>query len=198
MITDKQGNEIKAGDIPDFLLEMSRRMHTQDNRITADPIWQVRHKGYIATGKGINEHHIEVYNTTELIFRSDKDEYHELFSAIYQIGGDMAKFIRDWCHYELSDDTELDTDDEYIEYAADHFDLDYDNLPDEIDLVYCQEVEKIVSTHLTEADANWFIKRKQHDYPPLYTYVESAYWSPEIKELRAWVKSLTGEESCNT
>ncbi len=27
--------------IPDFLLEMSKQINTQDNRITAEPIWQV-------------------------------------------------------------------------------------------------------------------------------------------------------------
>lgn len=181
-------------EIPDFLLEMSRRMHTQNSRWTSDPFWQVRHKDYLATEAGRSEHHFEVYYDSSLIFRSDKDEHHELFSRIYQINSDMAKFIRDWCDYELSGDAEFDIDDEYIEYAGDHFHIGLHDLHDELDLVYCQEIEKIVSTHLTESDANWFINRKQHDYQnKLYTYVESAYWSPEIKKLQAWVKSLTKE-----
>ena len=56
-----------------------------------------------------------------------------------------------------------------------------------------EETEEIVTTHLTEADANWFIQRKQHDYPKLYTYVESAYWSPQLRELEDWIKQLTNK-----
>ena len=46
---------------------------------------------------------------------------------------------------------------------------------------------------LTEEDANWFIKRKQHDYPKLYTYVESLCFCPQMIELRGWIKSLSQE-----
>jgi hypothetical protein len=41
--------------------------------------------------------------------------------------------------------------------------------------------------------AEQFIERKQHDYPKLYTYAESAYWSPQLRELQDWIKSLTQE-----
>lgn len=44
-------------------------------------------------------------------------------------------------------------------------------------------IEEVVSTHMTEADAIAFIARKGHDYPTLYTYVESAYWAPQLRHV---------------
>ncbi|MCK2122068.1 hypothetical protein [Pseudomonas sp. PNPG3] len=41
-----------------------------------------------------------------------------------------------------------------------------------------------VNTHLTHAAAEAFIKRKQHDYPPLRVYADSAYWAWELKTIR--------------
>ena len=74
------------------------------------------------------------------------------------------------------------------------FDIEiYDELPKGVNKLFVQETEEIVTTHLTEADALWFIKRKQHDYPKLYTYVESAYWSPQLKQLQDWIISLTNQ-----
>ena len=85
-----------------------------------------------------------------------------------------------------------------VEYFLEHFDSDSDL--DSLDYCfekYCvEEYEDIVkSAFLTEADANWFINRKQHDYPKLYTYVESMYYCPQMIELRNWIMSLkaTGE-----
>ncbi|MDB4326374.1 ead/Ea22-like family protein, partial [bacterium] len=52
---------------------------------------------------------------------------------------------------------------------------------------------KVVKACLTEADANWFIKRKQHDYGKLYTYVYSMCYCPQMIELREWIISLTNK-----
>lgn len=161
-------------EIPDFLLEMSKQMSEQPNRSTAHPFWQVRCKRYIITEAGYNEHHWELINEEfDVIYRSDSNEdsntillerYPEFCSRWVKLNGD---------------------------YFLDEFDIDYDGLPEGVTKIYLQEIEEIVSTHLTEHDANWFIKRKQHDYPKLYTYVESAYWSPQLKQLQDWIISLT-------
>jgi hypothetical protein len=60
--------------------------------------------------------------------------------------------------------------------------------------IHLQETEEVVKTCLTEADANWFIQRKQHDYPKLYTYAESMCFCPQMIELRNWIMSLTKAE----
>jgi len=161
-------------EIPDFLLEMSKQMSEQPNRSTAHPFWQVRCKRYIITEAGYDEHHWELIDEEfGVIYRSDSDEdcntillerYPEFCSRWKKLNGD---------------------------YFLEEFEVDYDGLPRGVTKVYLQEIEEIVTTHLTEHDANWFIRRKQHDYPKLYTYVESAYWSPQLKQLQDWVISLT-------
>jgi hypothetical protein len=173
-------------EIPEFLIEMSKQMHVQPSRATADPIWQVRCKSYIVTAPGYNESHWILCDDDGEFYRSDidngiraaeyfKDNYEEWFTEKLQ---------------EIKEDAFFDDMDDF-EIFADEFDYDFEDLPDGVSRVSVQETEEVVSTHLTEQDANWFIKRKQHDYPKLYTYVESAYWSPQIKELRAWILSLT-------
>ncbi|MCH8553253.1 MAG: hypothetical protein LAT62_15045 [Natronospirillum sp.] len=64
------------------------------------------------------------------------------------------------------------------------------DLPDGMSVFPVQEVEEVISTHLTQSDAEWFIRRKQHDYPPLYTYVESACWAPQLRQLQGWLTFL--------
>lgn len=40
-----------------------------------------------------------------------------------------------------------------------------------------------VGVFLTHQEADWFIKRKQHDYGKLRVYVKSLYWAPQHKKL---------------
>lgn len=42
-------------EVPAFLLEMSQQMHSQDNRCTADPIWQVRCKRFRPTDRNYSD-----------------------------------------------------------------------------------------------------------------------------------------------
>ena len=91
------------------------------------------------------------------------------------------------------------TESEFVgedESFYDYFDFEkhkasFEDFPDAYRVIHLQELYKIVWTGLTEYAANQFINRKQHDYPDLYTYVESAYWSPQLVELQEWIKSLT-------
>lgn len=159
--------------IPEFLLEMSKQMSEQPNRSTAHPFWQVRCKRYEVTQEGYNDHHWILTDDDGEFFRSDIDgSVNDVLLERY------PEFCKKW-----SGDNEQD--------FYDDFNKSYDDLPSDVTLLFVQEVEQIVTTHLTESDANWFIKRKQHDYPKLYTYVESAYWSPQLKELQDWIISLT-------
>lgn len=172
-------------EIPEFLLEMSTQMNEQPNRSTAHPFWQVRCKRYLVTAEGYNEHHWELVEEGEGVFFR-----HDLNSLL-----DAAEWFKEnreeWFNARV-----LEADDEFwegqshTEIFVDSFDYDFESLPDGVSRVFVQEVEDIISTHFTEHDAKWFIERKQHDYPKLYTYVESAYWSPQVKQLQDWIKSL--------
>jgi len=124
--------------IPDFLLEMSRQINTQDNRITADPIWMVCYDKEHITADGFeeyiqwvdrdNEHHVICNNedcSNMPIYL--KDHYPDWYN----------KFIVDNCIYgDCSADTE---------YFINYFDMDihgYD-LPSSIEKFYIVNFKKI-------------------------------------------------------
>ncbi|MFL0802411.1 MAG: hypothetical protein K6L81_01750 [Agarilytica sp.] len=159
--------------LPNWLLEMAEQIATQPSRSTAHPFWQVRCKRYIVTEQGYNDHHFELVDDEGVFYRDGIDEC-EANEAILDR---VEDFCSEWANFTGED-------------FLDMFDIDSDGLPPNVSKVYMQEVEEVVSTHLTQSDAEWFIKRKQHDYPALYTYVASAYWSPQIKRLQDWLIAL--------
>lgn len=159
--------------IPEFLLEISKQMNEQENRLTSHPFWQVRCKRFLITEEGYNEHHWILCDDDGEFYRSDMDG----FSPAEALMERYPEFCKTWAEANQED---------FLE----GFDPELDDLPDSVRKIHMQEVEEVVSTHLTQHDAEWFIKRKQHDYPPLYTYVESAYWSPQLRELQDWIISL--------
>lgn len=166
--------------IPDFLLEMSQQMAEQDNRYTSHPFWQVRCKEYVVTEEGYNDHHWLLCNDEGEFFSSHIDGC--VNTALLE---NYPEFCKSW-------------ENKNSESFLEEFDIDSDSLPSDVRRIYMQEIEEVVSTHLTQHDAEWLIKRKQHDFPPLYTYVESAYWSPQLKQLQDWIISLTTNEVKNT
>ncbi|MCE0495741.1 ead/Ea22-like family protein [Vibrio salinus] len=181
-------------EIPYFLMEMSKQMRKQNNRGTAAPIWQVRCKDYVATEEGINEHHIEIMDMNgQCVYRSDMDASFESFAS-YLLSNHKS-WCDEWCDlYDVVNDSGKYEKRAFINSFLAYFNPCIDELPVDLSLIHCQEIEKVISTHLTEEDANWFIRRKQHHHPKLYTHVESAYWSPQMKELRKWIMSLAEKE----
>jgi hypothetical protein len=146
-------------EIPDFLLEMSKQMAEQPDRSISHPFWQVRCKRYAVTEEGYNDHHWILSDEDGEFYRSDSDDdVNEILAERY------PKWAEKWAK---------DCGENFLDY----FDAEFDSLPNDVSRVYMQEIEQVVSTHLTEHDALWFIKRTQHSYTKLYTYVESAYWS---------------------
>ena len=188
-ITKQVGN--KMIEVPEFLLEMSKQLNTQDNRITAEPLYQVRHKAYLVTEEGYNDHHFELY---------DNDVCETMFSSLESDEEPFREHLIDhcfeWCKKWACCLEELDNaDDEAItERFHELYEISCDEFPSCINKVHQQEIEKVVKSCLTQADAEWFIKRKQHDYPKLYIYVESMVYCPQMIELRDWIKNLTSSK----
>lgn len=187
-------------EIPAFLLEMSQQMHQQSNRCTAEPIWQVRCKRYLPTEEGCDEHHWEIVDTdgdATALYRSDKCDKKALAEW-------LAENDHQWCSNWLFDndidevchDVSHAFDEVFIKAFIDEFNVesDHDQLPDPLKKFHLQETEEVIKTCLTEADARAFIARKQHDYPKLYTYVESMVFCPQMIQLRHWIMSLTTPE----
>ncbi|MEL4303159.1 ead/Ea22-like family protein [Shewanella xiamenensis] len=191
-------------EIPAFLLEMSQQMHQQSNRCTAEPIWQVRCKRYLPTEEGYDEHHWEIVDTDggTALYRSDESDMKQALAEW------LAENDHQWCSNWLFDnDIETNNpdlthihgpafDEVFIEAFIDDFDVesDHDQLPDPLKKFHLQETEEVIRSCLTEADARAFIARKQHDYPTLYTYVESMVFCPQMIQLRHWIMSLTTPE----
>jgi hypothetical protein len=179
--------------IPAFLIEMSKQMHEQDNRITAEPIWQVRCKRFRPTAQGYSDifHILDTENDYGLVANSSSDINinQQIVNYLDCDPDDLPIVLESWVDGEC----ELTDGQEKIDYFLENFDIDIDEI-DGFDVIWVEEYVDIVkSAFLTEVDANWFIQRKQHDYPKLYTYVVSMYLCPQMIELRNWILSLTNK-----
>lgn len=180
-------------EIPEFLLEMSHQLNTQDNRITADPIWQVRCKRWRVTADGFSDtFHIFNHADCDTVAESDNDTTVNEQILTYMVEGyGHSDWAQEWALENGAQDGMTERD--LLDIFHESFDPKCDDLPDNMELHWMEQYEDVVKTCLTEADANWFINRKQHDYPPLYTYVESMCYCPQMIELRNWIKSLNQE-----
>ena len=105
----------------------------------------------------------------------------------------LKEYHPDWCMNLINESDEGEDD---IDELSNWFDPDSFccELPNEltIERLAMKKERTIIKSCLTEDDAMFFIKRKQHDYAPLYTYVESMVYCPQMIELRNWIKSLKG------
>ncbi len=177
-------------EIPAFLLEMSQQMHQQSNRCTAEPIWQVRCKRYLVTESGYSEHHWEIVDEEgDAFYHSEEDSgLSELAICIFESHTEWASSF--WGRHEETRFLDC-TESDFVDSFNKNFDPDWIDLPGGFKKIYFQETEEVIKTCFTEADALAFIARKQHDYPKLYTYVESMVFCPQMIELRNWIMSLT-------
>ena len=187
-------------EIPKFLTEMSEQMNNEDNRCTADPVWQVRCKRTRPTSSEYTDI-FEFVETDEYSVVAKSNATEEVNQQIVNYldcdVNDLPIVLEEWVDAR-TDLGELSNGEEKIDYFIENFDCDYDEL-DGFSTIWVEEYEDIVQgAFLTEQDANWFINRKQHDYPKLYTYVESMYFCPQMKELRGWIKSLTKIDELET
>ena len=140
--------------IPSFLLEMSKQINTQDNRITAEPIWQVCYDKEHVTADGY-ENYVTYGDINDgeysLIFSSESGSYADNDHATDW----LMEHKPDFC-MELSARR-----DEPVK------DMDFEDIFHEIDDCNIQQNfmtrrREVVKSCLTESDAEWFIQRKQH------------------------------------
>lgn len=188
---------MKNVEIPQFLIEMSKQLNEQNNRLTADPMFEVRYKQSLVTESGYNESHWEIiHEEGDTLYHSGKSEsYDELAQHLFD-------YENEWCYSFLDDKGERFIDDdatytesEFVDFFNKEFDHEWDDLPSEYKKLHMQEVEVTVNSHFTEKDAQAFINRKQHDYPKLYIYATSLCYCWNMIELRNWIKGLSGEQS---
>lgn len=170
--------------LPDFVFEMADQIATQPNRCTAHPFWQVRYKEWRPVPDDFGDE-FQIFDCNDSISiyasYSHDEDYKDYLWENYQ------EWCESWAIYENDEDYESPKD-----CFFDIFSCDGSEFPDGVEKYRVEQFEQIASTHFTEHDANWFIERKQHDYPKLYTYVESAYWSPQVRKLQDWLRDLSG------
>ena len=183
-------DDIILKQLPDFLLEMSKQMNVEDVRSTSCPIWLVCYDKEHAVPEGYgeyrqwidseNDYHVICSGYDTKLFEAYIKENHQSF---------IGKFVE--MHKEWYDVGEGLSDGDYFDqnFCGDLFDAE--DLPDGIEIFDMKKEREVVKACLTQNDADWFIKRKQHDYPKLYTYVDSMVFCPQMIELREWIKSLT-------
>lgn len=172
-------------EIPDFILELSKQLNEQPNRCTAHPFYQVRFKKRYVTAEDYNCDLFEIISRDgDGVVWSEGQE--EDVIAEY-----LAENYPEWVREQFED--YVDDDSDLKEVVMEHFEFDCSELPDELSKIWIQEIDEVVSTHLTLDAAEQFIQRKKHDYSEskLFTYAESAYWSPQLRELHDWLKQLT-------
>jgi len=168
-------------EIPDFILELSKQLNEQPSRCTAHPFYQVRCKRKYVTAEDYSSDLFEIVGPEGVEWSEGQDNE--------DLAEHLAEHYPDWVREQFEDYVDEDSDLEQI--VLEHFEFDCSDLPDGLRKVYMQEIDEVVSTHLTLDASEQFIKRKQHDYPKLFTYAESAYWSPQLRQLQDWLKQLT-------
>jgi len=98
--------------LPDFLIEMSKQINTQDNRITADPLWMVCYDKEYPTSEDYGEY----YQLLDC-----ENEYHVIYCS-KNTDGDESESVKEYMreHYEnWFNDNLLDEDDELrLEFRA--------------------------------------------------------------------------------
>lgn len=166
-------------EIPEFLLRMSKQMQEEDNRLTAHPLWQVCYDAKLSTEKDINNEGFWLISDrdSEICFRSEIDDV-----------DDVVEHMLEYCGKECENLPLLDYA-STLEEVADI--IGFNDCCEGYSIEYYQKVRTVVKSCLTEQDAEAFIARKQHDYAPLYTYVVSMIFCPQMIELREWIRGLT-------
>ena len=170
-------------EIPKFLLEMSKQMNDQDNRCTSEPVWVVCYDEWLTCADDRGD------KTQLLVSDGDSwnafDEVDEFISYLIDNKNGDGELDKVLDLHECEDLYDLIQDFDDAELYCGELNLE------SVESIDMQRVVHKIKYCLTEADANWFIKRKQHDYSKLYTYVESMNHCPQMIELRNWIMSLS-------
>lgn len=141
----------QAEAIPGFIREMGERLRTQDNRITADPLFCVFEKDYVVAEEGYGHDRIDWGDIRDeyTLIDPDSDKWHRL-ESLYQAGREVG--------------------DNYQRNAV-------------------KLVDKFVTAAFTEAGANDHIRMNGHNLRKPFVYVTSLFRTPEMIELREWLKA---------
>ena len=153
----------QAEAIPGFIREMGERLRTQDNRITADPLFCVFQKRTIVVPDEYDHECIEWFSGDDQC-TADEEEAERL--------------------EELRSDMESDY------WHEDTIPLD----GKEFRRIAVAEYDEFVTASFTEDDANDHIRMNGHNLRKPFVFVTSLHRTPEMIELRDWLKAQGMQE----
>ncbi|WP_138438535.1 hypothetical protein [Marinobacter alexandrii] len=146
--------------VPEWMQAISENLHTQDNRITADPLFVVFQKTLIVVAEG--------YDHDRIVWVDD--EGHEADEVTESQLNALRSDIYGTCFME--DEIELGADEreEWRRFAI-------------------KEVDQFVTACFTEDGAEAYLKINGHNLNRPFIYVTSLFRNEEMKELRNWLLS---------
>lgn len=149
---------VQGGGVPEWIQEISANLKTQDNRITADPLFVVFQKREIVTHEDFDYDRISWGSCDGEAPAHIQDELNELYDDV------ESDYFRD-------DEITLTTDDgtEIWQRAA------------------IKAVDEFVTACFTEAGAKAYLENNGHNLRQPFIYVTSLYRNEEMKQLRDWL-----------
>jgi len=155
-----------AQGVPEWMAEISGNLKTQDNRITADPLFVVLQKSPIVVD--------EDYDHDRIVWVDDEGNEAEE-GTVKQL--DYMRSDVDDLHF-LEDEIELGEDDrqQWRRLAI-------------------KEADQFVTACLTESGAKAYLKRDGHNLNQPFIFVTSLYRNEEMKQLRNWLLEAPNQPS---
>jgi hypothetical protein len=152
------------------LKAIQHELKTQDNRITAHPIWIVYDKKDVSANIDYDNSKVK-YLDGQSDYCKIADSYEELLK--------YAKKEAKECDLKLptKDKLKFMDDEEFIEWMCKKNDLNWIKYP-------YQMINVFKTVCFTEKAANEYIQRERHHLNEPFTYVDSLYRNEEMIELR--------------
>jgi len=149
--------------VPEWMAEISQNLKTQDNRITADPLFVVFQKREIVTHEDFDYDRISWGS-------SDGEAPEEIQEQLNELYGDVESdfFREDQITHTSEDGTET------WQRAA------------------LKEIDEFVTACFTEAGAEAYLKSNGHNLRQPFIYVTSLFRNEEMKNLREWLSTSPG------
>lgn len=148
--------------VPEWMEKISSALKTQDNRITADPLFIVFQKGEVVVD--------EDYDHDRIVWVDDEGNEAD----------DEVDAQLNWMRGGVGGEHFMDNEIELI---------DEDECREEWRRLAIKEVDEFVTACLTETGAESYLKVSGHNLRKPYIFVTSLFRNEEMKRLRDWLLS---------
>jgi hypothetical protein len=186
-------------EVPDWMLELSRQLNTQDNRGTADPVWELRVRKKVwgfdettanAFGWLYRDDYVEVED--EPLLESDELSLLEAYDSLHIMWEDY-----DYHHLWDGDEDEpghTPRPRTLVEWLDAHYREYHEDYVGPYFRSGWRERVEVHKTFMTLAGLEEYLEINGHNVPKdRVVYVNCNYRNREYTRLREWLMSLTDE-----